>query len=213
MNNNSKRFTGVIRNQLDSGTSFAWTFNTGEQVFIRSILAKNIGLEVGDAVDMVVVPNEKEDTDCEWFALYVSVLNDEDDMIDAELEQYDLAPEKVREELEYAMDVVCPVDDCYTWNKNLLPEKEPTQQPNPNAGRKWAEEAYMFLDVNGPATTSQIAKAVGYSTHNIRTYLCKMHDRGEIVRADIRTSSKQSKASATVWALELHDLLPEENEL
>lgn len=183
MNNDVKRITGIITNQLDSGSAFALADDTDEQVFIRSIIAKRVALEVGDEVEMVVVPNANNSNgSCPWFALRVIILQDdqfedEDDMIDVQLEQYD------------------------------------DPQPNPNAGRKWAEEAYMFLDVNGPATTSQIAKAVGYSTHNIRTYLCKMHDRGEIVRADIRTSSKQSKASATVWALELHDLLPEENEL
>lgn len=182
MQNDVKRVTGIITNQLDSGTSFALCDDTNEQVFIRSVLAKRIALDVGDEVEMVVVPNANDSGTCPYFALRVIALqddrfDDEDDMLDAELEQYD----------------------------------EPRTAPEPQ--RKWSEEAHMFLDVNGPATTSQIAKAVGYSTANIRTYLCKMHDRGEIVRADIRTSSAQSKASATVWALDLHDLLPEENEL
>jgi hypothetical protein len=207
MQDNRKRLTGIVKNQLDSGSAFAWTFNFGEEVFIRSVLAKHSGLKVGDTVSMVVIPNEKEDTDCEWFALNVTVLQDEDDMIDAEIEEYGQSPDKIREDLERAISVKLPVGDDFTWNTHLRPKAKPEPQ------RKWAEEAYMFLDVNGPATTSQIARAVGYSTANIRTYLCKMHDRGEIVRADIRTSSVQSKASATVWALELADFLPEENEL
>lgn len=182
MNTDVKRFTAIIVNQLDSGTSFALADDSNEQIFIRSVLAKRVALEIGDEVEIIAVPNANDTGSCPWFALRVIVLqddrfDDEDDMIDAELEQYD----------------------------------EPKTAPEPQ--RKWAEEAYMFLDVNGPATTSQIARAVGYSTANIRTYLCKMHDRGEIVRADIRTSSAQSKASATVWALELADFLPEESDI
>jgi hypothetical protein len=190
MNTDVKRFTAIVINKLDSGTSFGLINETNEQVFIRSLLAKRVSLEIGDEVEVVVVPNANNTGTCPWFALRVIVLqddrfDDEDDMIDAELEQYDDdVLERLRENLERF-----------------------------NGPRKWAEEAYMFLDVNGPATTSQIARAVGYSTANIRTYLCKMHDRGEIVRADIRTSSAQSKASATVWALELRDFLPEESEL
>ena len=177
MNSEVKRMTAIVVNQLDSGTSFALSEDTNEQIFIRSVLAKRVGLEMGDEVEIIAVPNANDGGSCPWFALRVIVLDDDYDDED----EGDVEPDA------------------------------PVATPAPQ--RKWAEEAYMFLDVNGPATTSQIARAIGYSTANIRTYLCKMHDRGEIVRADIRTSSVQSKASATVWALELADLLPEESDI
>jgi hypothetical protein len=42
----------------------------------------------------------------------------------------------------------------------------------------------------------------------ISTYLRVLHDRGEVCRAGIRTSSKQTKDSLVYWGLTLDDLLP-----
>jgi hypothetical protein len=206
-----KRITGIITNQLDSGTSFALCDDTDEQVFIRSVIAKRVALEVGDEVEMVVVPNANDGGSCPWFALRVIVLDDDYDDGD---ESDGSGGEKPWQPFGNGSSEPVRHEDVFvslSEDGKLIPHKLNSKQPEPQ--RKWAEEAYMFLHVNGPATTSQIAKAIGYSVANIRTYLCKMHDRGEIVRADIRTSGGQSKASATVWALELHDLLPEENDL
>jgi spermidine/putrescine-binding protein len=151
---------------------------------------------MGDEVEIIAVPNANDTGSCPWFALRVIVIGyncDDDDDDGDDIDDDDARIEQLRQET----------------HEFLAKANEKRAEPQ----RKWAEEAYMFLDVNGPATTSQIARAVGYSTANIRTYLCKMHDRGEIVRADIRTSSAQSKASATVWALELSDFLPEERDI
>ena len=88
-------------------------------------------------------------------------------------------------------------------------ELEPTSKPQ----RDLYKEAYAFLNMVGPATTSQVAAALGVVTQNIRTYLANMNDRGEICRADIRSRGAQTKAGATVWAVEFCQLIPEEVEL
>ena len=88
-------------------------------------------------------------------------------------------------------------------------ELDPISKPQ----RDLYKEAYAFLNMVGPATTSQVAAALGVVTQNIRTYLANMNDRGEICRADIRSRGNQSKAGATVWAVEFCQLIPEEVEL
>ena len=193
---------GTVVNILPSGSAFVDLDSTGERVFVRSVITKRIDLEVGDTVDVTyVVNNMNRSGTCPWFALRVEHLNDmdgqdEDDVLDQELNRT-----QMRRALEAAI------------NKGAELERKNKQKKMQDTRLSWCERAHMFLSVNGPATTGQIAKAVGNSVFNIRTHLVGMNNRGEIVRADIRTSGTQSKASATVWALELHDLLPEENEL
>ena len=60
MNNDVKRFTAIVVNQLDSGTSFALADDSNEQIFIRSVLAKRVGLEMGDEVEVIAVPNAND---------------------------------------------------------------------------------------------------------------------------------------------------------
>ena len=176
-----KRLTAIVLNQLDSGSSFAIADDSEDQIFIRSVIAKNAGIEVGDEIEAVVVPNADRKGGCPWFALRVDVLDEDDESV----------PSTTNSRW-----------DPFTWSEITFPKEASDEK------RNWEKEAYAFLDKNGPATTSQIANAVGNSTANIRTYLCKMNDRGEVVRADIWTSGGQSKASGTIWAVEYKELLP-----
>ena len=174
----------------EHGTGFAVRIDNGEQVFIRSVLSDKSGIEVGDRIAVWYVPNRIEENAerCPWFALHVKV-EEENTQVDVE---------------EYISDKV--VEDMFA-NGSLEPEPEPKPQ------RNLYDEAYAFLDMNGPATTSQVAAALGVVSPNIRTYLSNMNDRGEICRADIRSRGDQSKAGATVWAVEFCQLIPEEVEL
>ena len=175
-----KRLTAIVLNQLDSGSSFAIAEGSEDQIFIRSVLAKKAGIEVGDEIEAVVVPNADRKGGCLWFALRVDVLEDES------------LPSTPNSRW-----------DPFTWSEITLPEKAPDEK------RNWEDEVYNFLDTNGPAKTSQIADAVGSSTANVSTYLCRMNDRGEIVRADIWTRGTQARASVSVWAMDMYDLLPD----
>lgn len=174
----------------DYGTGFAVRVDNGEQIYIRSIVAERSGIEVGDRIAVWYVPNRSEEhaDRCPWFALHVKVA-EEGDKVD--VENYIEAK---------------TIEDAF-MRGSLEPEPEPKPQ------RNLYDEAYAFLDMNGPATTSQVAAALGVVTQNIRTYLANMNDRGEICRADIRSRGNQSKAGATVWAVEFCQLIPEEVEL
>ena len=73
----------------------------------------------------------------------------------------------------------------------------------------WYASAKAALNkLGGVATTVEVADECGCATHHISTYLRTMHDRGEICRAGIRSSSKQSKDSLVYWGLTLDDLIP-----
>ena len=174
----------------EHGTGFAVRIDNGEQVFIRSVLSEKSGIEVGDRIAVWYVPNRIEEhaERCPWFALHVKVA-EEGDQVDVE----DYIEAKA-------------IEDAF-MRGSLEPEPEPKPQ------RNLYDEAYAFLDMNGPATTSQVAAALGVVTQNIRTYLANMNDRGEICRADIRSRGAQTKAGATVWAVEFCQLIPEEVEL
>ena len=174
----------------EHGTGFAVRIDNGEQIFIRSVLSEKSGIDVGDRIAVWYVPNRMEEhaERCPWFALHVRVA-EEDTQVDIE---------------EYIQDK--EIEDAF-MNGSLEPQPELPR-------RDVYEEAYMFLDVNGPATTSQIAEALNMTTPNLRTYLSNMNDRRQIVRADMFTRGKnQTKASVTVWACTLDELLPEEIEL
>lgn len=176
----------------EHGTGFAVRIDNGEQVFIRSVLSDKSGIEVGDRIAVWYVPNRIEEhaERCPWFALHVKVA-EEGDQVD------------VKDYIEAKT-----IEDAF-MRGSLEPEPEPKPQPQ----RNLYDEAYAFLDMNGPATTSQVAAALGVVTQNIRTYLANMNDRGEICRADIRSRGAQIKAGATVWAVEFCQLIPEEVEL
>lgn len=170
----------------DYGTGFAVRVDNGEQIYIRSIVAERSGIEIGDRIAVWYVPNRSEEhaDRCPWFALHVKV-EEEDTQVD--------------------------VEDKTIEDEFMRGSLEPMPEPKPQ--RNLYDEAYAFLDMNGPATTSQVAAALGVVTQNIRTYLANMNDRGEICRADIRSRGAQTKAGATVWAVEFCQLIPEEVEL
>lgn len=72
----------------------------------------------------------------------------------------------------------------------------------------FASAKAALVKLGGVATTVEVADECGCATHHISTYLRTLHDRGEICRAGIRTSSKQSKDSLVYWGLTLDDLIP-----
>lgn len=185
-----KKAYAFVTTMDDYGTAFAVREDNGEQVFIRSILAERGNIDIGDRVVVWYVTNRNEMAQerCPWFALYVKA-EDEGAQVDVE---------------EYIQDKT--IEDAF-MSGSLEPEPDLPK-------RDVYGEAYMFLDVNGPATTSQIAEALNMTTPNLRTYLSNMNDRRQIVRADMFTRGKnQTKASVTVWACTLDELLPEEVEL
>ena len=176
----------------EHGTGFAVRIDNGEQIFIRSVISEKSGIEVGDRIAVWYVPNRIEEhvERCPWFALHVRVA-EQGEQVDVE---------------EYIADK--QIEDAF-MNGSLEPEVEEEEPKRDIYG-----EAYSFLDMNGPATTAQIAEALNITTPNLRTYLRYMNDRREIARADIFARGRnQSKASVTVWACTLDELLPEEVEL
>jgi hypothetical protein len=184
-----KKAYAFVTTMDDYGTAFAVREDNGEQIFIRSIIAERSNIGVGDRVAVWFQTNRNEDAAerCPWFAVYAKI--EDEAQIDVE---------------EYIADK--EVEDAF-MDGSLDPMPELPK-------RDVYEEAYMFLDVNGPATTSQIAEALNMTTPNLRTYLSNMNDRRQIVRADMFTRGKnQTKASVTVWACTLDELLPEEVEL
>jgi exoribonuclease R len=72
----------------------------------------------------------------------------------------------------------------------------------------YASAKAALVKLGGVATTAEIADECGCATQFISTYLRVLHDRGEVCRAGIRTSSKQSKDSLVYWGLTLDDLIP-----
>jgi len=73
----------------------------------------------------------------------------------------------------------------------------------------WYASAKAALKkLGGVATTAEVGVECGTETQFISTYLRVLHDRGEVCRAGIRTSSKQTKDSLVYWGLTLDDLLP-----
>lgn len=168
----------------DYGTGFAVRVDNGEQIYIRSIVAERSGIEVGDRIAVWYVPNRSEEHADRCPWFALHVKVEEEDA------QIDFKEETIEEEF-------------------MLGSLDPSPKPQ----RDLYKEAYAFLNMVGPATTSQVAAALGVVTQNIRTYLANMNDRGEICRADIRSRGNQSKAGATVWAVEFCQLIPEEVEL
>jgi hypothetical protein len=72
----------------------------------------------------------------------------------------------------------------------------------------YASAKAALTKLGGVATTAEVAVECGCETQHISTYLRVLHDRGELCRAGIRTSSKQTKDSLVYWGLTLDDLLP-----
>jgi hypothetical protein len=86
----------------------------------------------------------------------------------------------------------------------------PTQVPAaPKLAIDWYASAKgALVKLGGVATTAEVADECGCETQYISTYLRVLHDRGEVCRAGIRTSSKQVKDSLVYWGITLDDLIP-----
>lgn len=68
-----------------------------------------------------------------------------------------------------------------------------------------------FLE-DGPATTRQVADYLGVTTPDATRRLMQMHSLGAVVRAGIRKHASQTRDSHAVWALDVSDLLPKDDE-
>ena len=97
-------------------------------------------------------------------------------------------------------------------DEEVMPAPTPavTQVPvTPTLSIDWYASAKAALKkLGGVATSAEIADECGCATQHISTYLRTLHDRGDICRAGIRTSSKQTKDSLVYWGLTLDGLLP-----
>jgi len=171
--------TAFITNQLPTGTSFALNeHDSSEQIFIPSQIARAQNILPGDRVMVRAIPNKREGG-AQWFAVFISPLTGEDT-------------------IETVETVAAPVAPSVT------------QVPvTPTLSIDWYASAKAALKkLGGVATSAEIADECGCATQHISTYLRTLHDRGDICRAGIRTSSKQTKDSLVYWGLTLDDLLP-----
>lgn len=79
----------------------------------------------------------------------------------------------------------------------------------PKLAIDWYASAKAALKkLGGVATTAEVGTECGCETQFISAYLRVLHERGEVCRAGIRTSSKQTKDSLVYWGLTLDDLIP-----
>ena len=62
-----------VRHIALGGAAYATNMDTGEEVFINSTLAQAEGIEVGDYIRAICVPNEKSD-EVQWYARIIEVV-------------------------------------------------------------------------------------------------------------------------------------------
>lgn len=70
----------------------------------------------------------------------------------------------------------------------------------------------LILDTlrDGPASTAQVAAALGVTTYFIAHRLNCLHEEGRIALAIARQRAGQVKASHMIWALKANEFVPEE---
>lgn len=183
--------TAFVMHQLPTGTSFAVSEdNSAEQIFIPSQVARMQNIVPGDRVSVRAIPNKREGG-AKWFAVFASPIAAQTAVIEP-------ARSRIVEAIA-ALDSIAPTPAP-------APEPEPEPVKPPVDWFAFAKGALVKL--GGVATSAEIADECGCSTQFIGTYLRTLHDRGEICRAGIRTSSKQSKDSLVYWGATLDDLIP-----
>ena len=64
--------------QLENGTSFGITEDTGESVFVPSTVAKRVNLQIGDSAVAKIVANVKLPEKTPWFAVKISTVSSEE---------------------------------------------------------------------------------------------------------------------------------------
>lgn len=174
--------TAFITNQLPSGTSFALNeHDSAEQIFIPSQLARVQNILPGDRVLVRAIPNKREGG-AQWFAVFVSPL----DVSPAETIAAPTAPPAPAAPAVTQV-VAAPAAPTIDW---------------------YASAKAALKKLGGVATTAEVGVECGCETQFISTYLRVLHDRGEVCRAGIRTSSKQTKDSLVYWGITLDDLIP-----
>jgi hypothetical protein len=171
--------TAFITNQLPSGTTFALNeHDSAEQIFIPSQLARVQNILPGDRVRVRAIPNKREGG-AQWFAVFISpILDDHAETVAAPVAPPAPAVTQI---------VATPAAPAIDW---------------------YASAKAALKKLGGVATTAEVGAECGCETQHISTYLRVLHERGDICRAGIRTSSKQSKDSLVYWGLTLDDLLP-----
>lgn len=78
------RVTGSIERMLETSTAFATRSDNGQKVYVRSAIARLAGVQTGNDVSMLIVPNKNSGLhqDCPWFALRIERLSDSSDSVD-----------------------------------------------------------------------------------------------------------------------------------
>ena len=63
-----------VRHIAKGGAAYATNMDNGEEVFINALLATNEGIEAGDYIRAMVVPNEKTD-EVKWYAHVLEIIH------------------------------------------------------------------------------------------------------------------------------------------
>ena len=95
-----------------------------------------------------------------------------------------------------------------TYVRKLAPAEAPKAE---EPAKPPASPIREFLE-DGPATTRQVADHLGVTTPDATRRLMQMHALGAVVRGGIRKHASQTKDSHAVWALDVSDLLPNDDE-
>lgn len=95
------------------------------------------------------------------------------------------------------------------------PEPKTAPQPEPEGAwtlEEWEDALKKELKAGGPASTAQLAKALGCISWEPMPHLKRMHKSGEVALATVMQRADQQKASFLVWALNAADIIPDDVE-
>ena len=84
-------------NILDTGTAFGMRGDTGEQIFIPAMVAKRVGIKIGNKSQATIIPNHQHGERTPWYAIQVDPIQDPD------------APETLEDKLGKAIENYRPV--------------------------------------------------------------------------------------------------------
>jgi len=170
--------TAFVTNQLPSGTSFALNEHDSAEQIFIPSQLARVQNILPGDRVLVRAIPNKREGGAQWFAVFVSPVG--------------ASP---------AETVAAPVTPVAPAVTQVITPTAPTVN--------WYASAKAALKkLGGVATTAEVGVECGCETQFISTYLRVLHERGEVCRAGIRTSSKQTKDSLVYWGLTLDDLLP-----
>lgn len=75
---NHEKVTIFCTNILDTGTAFGMRGDTGEQIFIPAMVAKRVGIKIGDKSQATIIPNHQHGERTPWYAIQVDPIQDPD---------------------------------------------------------------------------------------------------------------------------------------